>query len=75
MSDVVLLAVLVLTSVWLIALVGVVGLCTAAKAAEASALSLPRSHYMRRGPRVRRPRRRAACRRATALSLSPARRG
>jgi hypothetical protein len=63
-----------LASLWLFAVVGVVGLCLACKAAESQALSLPRGHGRRRGIRRTALKRRAACTNRLAGTWRPARR-
>jgi len=63
-----------IASVWLFAVVGVVGLCLACKAAESQALSLPRGHGRRRGIRGIARKRRASCTGRLAGTWRPARR-
>ena len=63
-----------IASVWLFAVVGVVGLCLACKAAESQALALPRRHGRRRGLRRTTFKRRASCTGRLADTWRPARR-
>jgi len=68
------LSVVFLTSVWLVVIVAVVGLCASVKSVEAQALTLPRGHGRRRTLRLISRRRRPACAPTAVAAWRPARR-
>ena len=69
-----LIAMVVVATLWLFGIIGVIGLCAACKAAEIKALSLPRRHALRRGVRTSGFKRRGVCTSRVAHAWRPARR-